>query len=329
MKRKRVIALFLAGALVFGLGGCAGGGDAEGSGGNGTSESGESGGSGGESDGEAVPDEPVKIATKPMTEQFILGEMLKALIEEKAGYDVELTKGIGGGTSNIQPAMEKGEFDLYPEYTSSGWILVLGHEAGEVSDEEMFAELQEEYEEKYDMTWVGLYGQNNTYAVVVRADTAEEYGLETCSDLAEVSDELVFGGNPDYIERADGLPGVSEAYGFAFKDIMDIDIGLKYAALRNGDIDVTNGYTTDAQISQDDVKVLTDDKNYQVNYFCSTVVREDALETFPKREETLMLMDGILTDQKMAELNYQVEEEGKDEADVARAFLVSEGILEE
>ena len=329
MKRKRIIALFLAGTLVFSLGGCAGGGDAEGSGGNGTSESGESGGSGGESDGEAVPDEPVKIATKPMTEQFILGEMLKALIEEKAGYDVELTKGIGGGTSNIQPAMEKGEFDLYPEYTSSGWILVLGHEAGEVSDEEMFAELQEEYEEKYDMTWVGIYGQNNTYAVVVRADTAEEYGLETCSDLAEVSDELVFGGNPDYIERADGLPGVSEAYGFAFKDIMDIDIGLKYAALRNGDIDVTNGYTTDAQISQDDVKVLTDDKNYQVNYFCSTVVREDALETFPKLEETLMLMDGILTDQKMAELNYQVEEEGKDEADVARAFLVSEGVLEE
>ena len=253
---------------------------------------------------------------------------MKVLIEEKAGYEVELTKGIGGGTSNIQPAMEKGEFDLYPEYTSSGWILVLGHEAGEVSDDEMFEKLKEEYEENYDMTWVGLYGQNNTYAVVVRSDTAEEYGLETCSDLAKVSDKLVFGGNPDYIERADGLPGVSEAYGFEFKDIMDIDIGLKYEALRNGDIDVTNGYTTDAQISQDDVKALKDDKNYQVNYFCSTVVREDALERFPKLEETLELMDGILTDQKMAELNYQVEEEGKDEADVARDYLVSEGIIE-
>ena len=225
--------------------------------------------------------------------------------------------------------MEKGEFDLYPEYTSSGWILVLGHEPGDVSsDEEMFEKLKEEYEEKYDMTWVGLYGQNNTYAVVVRSDTAEEYGLETCSDLVKVSDKLVFGGNPDYIERADGLPGVSEAYGFEFKDIMDIDIGLKYEALRNGDIDVTNGYTTDAQISQDDVRALKDDKNYQVNYFCSTVVREDALERFPKLEETLELMDGILTDQKMAELNYQVEEEGKDEADVARDYLVSEGVIE-
>lgn len=301
MRLKRVMAALLAGMFVLGLTACAGKKD----------------------------NEPVKIATKPMTEQYILGEMLRILIEEKAGYEVELTKGIGGGTSNIQPAMEKGEFDLYPEYTSSGWILVLGHESGEVTDEEMFTELQKEYEEKYGMTWIGLYGQNNTYALVVRTDTAEEYGLETCSDLAAVSDKLVFGGNPDYIERADGLQGVSAAYGLAFKDIMDIDIGLKYEALRNGDIDVTNGYTTDAQISQPDVKALQDDLGYQVNYFCSTVVREDALEKYPKLEETLELMDGILTDQKMAELNYQVEEEGKDEADVARDYLVSAGILEE
>ena len=301
MKLKKITAALLAGALVLGLAGCGG----------------ENG------------DGPVKIATKPMTEQFILGEMLRILIEEKAGYEVELTKGIGGGTSNIQPTMEKGEFDLYPEYTSSGWVLVLGHEASGLTDEEMFAELQEEYEEKYQMTWIGLYGQNNTYAIVVRADTAQEYGLETCSDLAEVSDQLVFGGNPDYIEREDGLPGVSAAYGLEFKDIMDIDIGLKYEALRNGDIDVTNGYTTDAQISRPDVKALEDDLGYQVNYFCSTVVREEALEKYPKLEETLELMDGILSDQKMAELNYQVEEEGKDEADVARDFLASAGLIEE
>ena len=326
MKMKRIMALLLAGTLMLGLAGCGG------NGGNGTaSENGTAAqeGTSGTDGNEEVPDEPVKIATKPMTEQFILGEMLKKLIEERAGYEVELTKGIGGGTSNIQPAMESGEFDLYPEYTSSGWILVLGHEAGEVSDEEMFEQLKAEYEEKYGMTWIGLYGQNNTYAIVVRADTAEEYGLETCSDLAEVSDQLIFGGNPDYIERADGLQGVSDAYGLEFKDIRDIDIGLKYTALRNGDIDVTNGYTTDAQISQDDVKVLQDDKNYQVNYYCSTVVRQDALEKYPKLQETLELMDGILTDQKMAELNYQVEEEGRDEADVAEEFLVSAGLIEE
>lgn len=272
---------------------------------------------------------PIRIATKPMTEQYILGEMLRQLIEERAGYEVELTKGIGGGTSNIQPAMENGEFDLYPEYTSSGWIMVLGHKAGETDDEEMFGKLQEEYETQFGMTWIGLYGHNNTYAVVVRKEIADQYGLETCSDLAEVSDQLVFGGNPDYIEREDGLPGLSEAYGLEFKDIKDIDIGLKYEALKNGDIDVTNGYTTDAQISRDDVKVLKDDRGYQTNYYCSTVVREEVLQKYPKLRETLELMDGILTDRKMAELNYEVEVEGKEEAEVAEAFLVSAGLLKQ
>lgn len=205
--------------------------------------------------------------------------------------------------------------------------MVLGHEAGEVSDEEMLSKLQEEYEKEFDMTWIGLYGFNNTYAVVTTKEAADQYQLETCSDLAKVSDQLVFGGNPDYIERADGFPGLSKAYGLNFKAVKDIDIGLKYEALKKGDIDVTNGYTTDAQISRDDVKVLKDDKNYQTNYYCSTVVRKDALEKYPKLEETLELMDGILTDEKMAELNYQVEEEGKDEAEVAKEFLLAEGLL--
>ncbi len=298
MKVKKIAAVLLAGAMVVGIAGCA-----------------------------KEKEEPIKIATKPMTEQYILGEMLTQLIEEQTGYEVELTKGIGGGTSNIQPVMEKGEFDLYPEYTSSGWIMVLGHEAGEVSDEEMLSKLQEEYEKEFDMTWIGLYGFNNTYAVVTTKEAADQYQLETCSDLAKVSDQLVFGGNPDYIERADGLPGLSKAYGLNFKAVKDIDIGLKYEALKKGDIDVTNGYTTDAQISREDVKVLKDDKNYQTNYYCSTVVRKDALEKYPKLEETLELMDGILTDEKMAELNYQVEEEGKDEAEVAKEFLLAEGLL--
>ena len=273
--------------------------------------------------------DPIQIATKPMTEQYILGEMLRLIIEDKTDYEAEITKGIGGGTSNIQPAMEKGEFDLYPEYTSSGWVMVLGHEADEVDDEEMFEKLKEEYEENYDMTWVGLYGFNNTFAVAVRSDVAEEYGLETTSDLAEVSDQLVFGGNPDYVEREDGFGLLEETYGLNFKDVKDIDIGLKYQAMESGDIDVTNGFTTDALLSRDDVKVLEDDKHLQVNYFCSTVVRNEALEEYPGLEDALMEMDGILTDQEMAELNYQVEVDGKDEADVAEEFLISKGILEE
>ena len=222
--------------------------------------------------------EPVRIATKPMTEQYILGEMLGLLIEE-AGYEVEITKGVGGGTSNIQPAMEAGEFDLYPEYTSSGWVMVLDHKAEGMDDDEMFTQLQQEYEENFGMTWVGLYGFNNTFTVAVRADVAEQYGLENTSDLATAAGELTFGGNPDYIEREDGFGMLCETYGLTFGDVVDIGIGLKYQALASGDIDVTNAFTTDAQLANPDADLVTlaDDKHLQVNYFCSTVVRQDAL----------------------------------------------------
>ena len=272
---------------------------------------------------------PVRIATKPMTEQYILGEMLGLLIEE-AGYEVEITKGVGGGTSNIQPAMEAGEFDLYPEYTSSGWVLVLDHQAEGVDDAEIFAQLQQEYEENFGMTWVGMYGFNNTFTVAVRGDIAEQYGLENTSDLAAVAGELTFGGNPDYIEREDGFGALCQTYGLEFSDVVDIDIGLKYQALSSGDIDVTNAFTTDAQLANPDTDLVTlaDDKHLQVNYFCSTVVRQDALEKFPGLEDVLMQMDGLLTDREMASLNYQVEVEGLHEQDVARDFLTQKGLLE-
>ena len=243
---------------------------------------------------------------------------------------MEITKGVGGGTSNIQPAMEAGEFDLYPEYTSSGWVLVLDHQAEGVDDAEMFAQLQQEYEEKFGMTWVGMYGFNNTFTVAVRADVAEQYGLENTSDLAAAAGELTFGGNPDYIEREDGFGMLCETYGLTFGDVVDIDIGLKYQALASGDIDVTNAFTTDAQLANPDADLVTlaDDKHLQVNYFCSTVVRQDALEKYPGLEGVLMQMDGILSDQEMASLNYQVEVEGLDEQDVARDFLAEKGLLE-
>lgn len=272
---------------------------------------------------------PVRIATKPMTEQYILGEMLGLLIEQ-AGYTVEITKGVGGGTNNIHPAMKSGEFDLYPEYTSSGWVLVLNHQAEGVDDGEMFAQLKQEYQEQFNMAWVGMYGFNNTYTIAVRGDVAAEYGLENTSDLAAVAGKLTFGGNPDYIERQDGFGALCETYGLDFGNVVDIDIGLKYQALTNGDIDVTNAFTTDAQLANPDTKLVTlaDDKHLQVNYFCSTVVRQDALEKFPGLEEVLMQMDGLLSDQEMASLNYKVEVEGLDELDVARDFLMQKGLLE-
>ena len=270
---------------------------------------------------------PIKIATKPMTEQFILGEMLKLVIEDTTDYSVELTKGIGGGTNNIMPAMESGDFDLYPEYTSSGYIMVLKHDSDGISDEDMWKQFQKEYKDKYDMSWIGQYGFNNTYALIIREEAAKKYNLTKTSQLADVSDELVFGGNSDYIERKDGFHLLCDTYGLKFKDVKDIDIGLKYEALKKGDIDVSNGFTTDAQLSNDNVRVLEDDKHLQVNYFCSNVVRNDTLKSHPRLEEAIMKLDNSITDKEMASLNYKVEVEGKEDVQVAKDYLTEKGII--
>ena len=272
---------------------------------------------------------PIKIATKPMTEQFILGEMLKLVIEDTTDYSVELTKGIGGGTNNIMPAMESGDFDLYPEYTSSGYIMVLKHDSNGISDEDMWKQLQKEYKDKYDMSWIGQYGFNNTYALIIREEAAKKYNLTKTSQLADVSDELVFGGNSDYIERKDGFHLLCDTYGLKFKDVKDIDIGLKYEALKKGDIDVSNGFTTDAQLSNDNVRVLEDDKHLQVNYFCSNVVRNDTLKSHPRLEEAIMKLDNSITDKEMASLNYKVEVEGKEDVQVAKDYLTEKGIIKQ
>jgi osmoprotectant transport system permease protein len=264
------------------------------------------------------------MATKPMTEQYILGYMMKYLIEQDTNLTVELTEGVGGGVSNIQPAMESGEFDFYPEYTGTGWNAVLKEES--LYDESMFDQLQEGYSQ-LDMTWTGMIGFNNTYGLCVRNEIAEEYGLETYSDLAAVADQLTFGAEYDFFEREDGYDALCETYGLTFKDTMDLDIGLKYDAINQGKIDVMNIFTTDGQLSVSDVTVLEDDKGLYPSYVCGFVVRNEILEQYPELQAEFDKMEGLITDAEIADMNYQVETEGKEPESVAKDFLTAKGLL--
>lgn len=268
----------------------------------------------------------IKIATKPMTEQFILGEMLKQLIEADTDLTVEITKGVGGGTSNIQPAILAGDFDLYPEYTGTGWSFVL-KETGIPDDKTLYKELTKKYESEYKLKWVGLYGFNNTYGLVIRKEIADKYNIKTYSDLAKYSKDLVFGAEYDFFEREDGFDALAKTYGLDFKKTVDLDIGLKYNAINSKEIDVMNIFTTDGQLAISDVTVLDDDKDFYQSYYCGTVVRMDTLKKYPELEPVLMKMDNILTDSEMAELNNKVEAEGMDEKVLAKEFLMKKGLL--
>lgn len=267
----------------------------------------------------------LRIATKPMTEQYILGEMLDLLIEKETDLQIELTQGVGGGTSNIQPAMENGEFDLYPEYTGTAWNTVLKEKG--IYNEDLFTSLQQRYENELSMEWIGMYGFNNTYGIVVRKEIADQYNLETYSDLQSVANQLTFGAEYDFFEREDGYDALCETYDLQFKDTMDMDIGLKYQAIQQGKIDVMIIFTTDGQLASSDVKVLKDDKQFFPSYLCGNVIRSEVLEEYPELNSIFEKVTGIITDQDMAEMNYAVETEGKEPRDVAKEFLQSHHLL--
>ena len=271
-------------------------------------------------------DKAINIATKPMTEGYILGQMLTELIEQDTDLKVNMTNGVGGGTSNIHPAMLKGEFDLYPEYTGTSWEAVLKKEGS--YDESKFDELQKEYKEKYNLEYVNLYGFNNTYGLAVNKDIAEKYNLKTYSDLAKVSNNLIFGAEYDFFEREDGYKELQKVYNVDFKKKIDMDIGLKYQAMKDKKIDVMVIFTTDGQLAISDVVVLEDDKKMYPSYRAGTVVRSEILSKYPELKAVLEKLNNILDDKTMADLNYQVESEGKKPEDVAREYLQEKGLLE-
>ena len=271
-------------------------------------------------------DKTINIATKPMTEGYILGQMLTELIEQDTDLKVNITNGVGGGTSNIHPAMLKGEFDLYPEYTGTSWEAVLKKE--DSYDESKFDELQKEYKEKYNLEYVNLYGFNNTYGLAVNKDIAEKYNLKTYGDLAAVSNNLIFGAEYDFFEREDGYKELQKVYNVDFKKKIDMDIGLKYQAMKDKKIDVMVIFTTDGQLAISDVVVLEDDKKMYPSYRAGTVVRSEILSKYPELKAVLEKLNNILDDKTMADLNYQVESEGKKPEDVAREYLQEKGLLE-
>ena len=268
----------------------------------------------------------IHIATKPMSEQFILGEMLALLIEENSDLHVKITKGVGGGTSNIHPAMVKGDFDLYPEYTGTGWLVILKKDSL-LPPGQLFSELQKEYSREYGLKWVAPYGFNNAYSLAVSNEMAKKYNLKTFSDLALYPDLFTFGAEYDFYEINDGYADLCAYYNLKFKKNLDMDIGLKYEAMKSGKIDVINIFTTDGQLSHANLTTLKDDKHFFPSYYCATIVREETLKEHPELERILEKMNGILTDQEMADMNYKVDVEHRTEREVAVEFLKKKGLL--
>jgi len=211
----------------------------------------------------------VVIASKPMTEQYLIVEMLTMLIEDRTDIVVEQKMGIGGGTSNIHPAMLNGEIDIYPEYTGTGWMQVLKEEF--INDPmKMYTSVKDAYVDEFDVMWTELYGFNDTYGLALKIDLAKELGIKTYSDLAKLGADLRFGAEYDFFEREDGYKGLQGTYGMDFNEIVELDIGLKYQAIGEDEVDIINIFSTDGRLKEFDLLVLEDDLNYFPSYFAAT-----------------------------------------------------------
>ncbi|WP_147535355.1 glycine betaine ABC transporter substrate-binding protein [Bacillus marasmi] len=273
----------------------------------------------------AQADEKIVIGSKNFTEQLILGNMVADLIESKTDIEVERKLNLGGSQVAFS-ALNNGNIDLYVEYTGTGLVNILNEEL--VSDpDEVYSIVKSKFKEKYGIDLLQPLGFNNTYALAVRQDTAQQYGLETISDLANVSSSLIMGPTIEFPNREDGLIGLAKTYGLNFSEVKAVDGGLRYTALDNHKSDVIDAFSTDGLLEAFNLKVLEDDKGFFPPYYAVPIVNEETLTAHPELKSVINSLAGKLNDEKMRELNYKVDSLKEAPAKVAKEFLEKEGLL--
>lgn len=266
----------------------------------------------------------VKIGSKNFTEQFVVAEIYAQALE-KAGVEVERRLNLGA-TLVAHTALTNGEIDLYPEYTGTALAAVAKGDLSGSADK-IYGEVKDYYEKNLKLTLLEPTQINNGYAIITLPETAEKYKLKTLTDLGPVSKDLTFGAEAGFGERKDGLPGLKQTYGIEFKEFkIFAKLGIRYSALTAKDLDVSYGFATDWQISENKLVVLADDKNLFPPYYLVPVVRQDMLAKNPKIAEVLNKISPLLNNENMRELNAKVDRDKEEPADVAEEFLKAQGI---
>ncbi len=267
----------------------------------------------------------ITVASKDFTEQFIIGEMY-AQVLENAGYKVERKLNLGG-TPVAQQAMESEEIDLYPEYTGTGLLTVLKLPVN-ADKEQVFKSVYDGYLSQFNIVWLTPSPMNNTQALAMTKERAQELGIVTMTDMAFKAGELVMAGPPEFQEREDGLPGIKAVYGdFTLKEYKSIDPGLRYQALVEGQADVVVAFGTDGEISAFNLVLLEDDRGMFPPYQVAPVIRKAVLDKNPEIETLLNQVSAKLTNSVMQQLNYEVSGKQREPAEVAQAFLKQEGLI--
>lgn len=269
----------------------------------------------------------VVIGSKNFTENVILGEIFSQLIQEKTDLKVEYKENLGG-TMVCFEAIKKGELDIYPEYTGTGLTAHLKMDVINDADR-VYDIVKEEFDQQFEIKWLEPLGFNNTYAVAIKEDFAQQNNIATVSQLVPFSKNLIFGAEHEFFNRQDGYEGMIGEYGLKFKgEPLKMDTSLKYQAMAEGKMDVTDAFATDGQLIRYELRVLEDDRQFFPPYYAAPIIRNQTLEKHPELEEVLNELAGQISDDEMQKMNYQAESEKKPVKEIAREFLAAKGLID-
>lgn len=311
MKRRLLLpALAMTAAGALGLSACSGGGAEAGS--MGTELEGLTG----------------EVGAKDFSEQFLLAHITAQLLNAH-GADVEANTKLVG-SANVRQALENDEFLGYWEYTGTSWITYNGNTAPVQGAEEQF-EATKEADAAHGIAWLDPAPLNNTYAFAIRADKAEELGVETLSDVAALpAEEQTFCIESEFSTRDDGWPGLKEAYGIDVPDsnVALLDTGVIYTATEKGD-DCNFGevFQTDGRIPALDLVVMEDDLEFFPVYQAGFTLKQSTLDEYPDIADIVAEVSALLTTEEMQELNALVDVDGEDPEDVAIDWLTEQGLI--
>ncbi len=282
-------------------------------------------GAGGDGDGPLAGAE-LTVGSKEFTESVLLGQITAVALED-AGASIEDQTGISG-SATVREALQSGEIDMYWDYTGTGWVNILGNTTEDVP-EDLYAAVAEADAEN-GIAWLEPAPFENTYRIAALDSFAEENGLETTSDAASFIQE-----NPDqgtvcaaseFINRDDGLPGLEEAYGFEFTEVVELALELIYTQVGES-CQFGEVFSTDARITSNELRVLEDDQDFFVQYQGAMTLRQETLDEYPEIEEIMAPISEALTDEVVTELNGRVDIDGELERDVAEEWLEEEGLI--
>ncbi|PRO64422.1 ABC transporter permease/substrate-binding protein [Alkalicoccus urumqiensis] len=272
-------------------------------------------------------DDEIVIAGKLGAEPEIVINMYKLLIEAETDYSVELEPGLGT-TDIVFEATRSGDIDGYFEFTGTAITTLLEEDPVSNNEQEAYEQARDGMLEQYGLVFLEPMDYQNTYALAVTEEFAESEGVETISDLIPYEEDLTAAFTFEFYDReADGYPAIQNVYGLDFEDVQTMDPGLRSGALVSGDVQVIDAYSTDSYMIEYNLVTMEDDENVFPPFNGAPLFREDVLINYPEIEDVLNVLGGRITEDEMMQMNYEVDVNDADASDVARNYLVEEGLL--